>query len=150
MARLLGAGALALIALFMFVGFLSTDVPRTTPAVLAAFALTVALPAGGAALLVLAHRAEQDRRTGRRALLRQRTAEAEILGLAAELGGRLTSVEVATRLAMRPEDARAALDSLTGRGHADLEVTDAGVLVYSFYDVRHLEGKASARGVLDA
>ena len=49
------------------------------------------------------------------------------------------------------DDAAAeALKQLGIRGHAEVQVTDDGVLVYDFYDIRHLGGKASAKGVLDA
>jgi hypothetical protein len=144
------AAALAAISLFMVMGFLRSGASLAAPATIAALALTVLLPAVGAGLLVNSHRSEGARLRGRKALLRRQTIEAEILRLAGERGGRLTAVEVAMQLTMTPEDARSTLDALTTRGQADLEVTDAGVLVYSFYDVRHLGGKASAKGVLDA
>ena len=70
--------------------------------------------------------------------------------LAGEKGGRLTAVEVSVALAISPEEAGEALKSLGIRGHADVQVTDDGVLVYDFYDIRHLGGKSTAKGVLDA
>jgi hypothetical protein len=150
MSKLLGAGGLAAVALFMLLGFFSSDAALAAPATLAALALTVALPALGAGLLVHSHYAERSRLSGRKALLRQQTLEAEILRLAAERGGKLTAVEVATELALTAEAAKEALDALMLREHADLEVTDAGVLVYTFYDIRHLDGKHSSKGLLDA
>ena len=150
MNKLLAAGALAAVALFMLVGFLNSDASLAAPATLAALALTVGLPAVGAGLLARSHAAERDRLSGRRAQLREQTLGAEILQLAGQHGGRLTAVEVATHLALTPEAAKEALDSLAVRGHADFQVTDAGVIVYSFHDVRHLGDKSSARGILDA
>lgn len=149
MNKLLAAGVLAAVSLFMLLGFLSSDAVQGAPAVLAALALTVGLPAAGAGLLVRSHYAERSRLSGRRAQLRRQTVDAEILRLAAEHGGRLTAVEVATRLAITPEAAGEALDGLVLRGQAEIEVTDDGLLVYGFWDVRHLGGKSSARGVLD-
>jgi hypothetical protein len=148
--RLIGAAALALLALLMLAGFLNSDVALAAPATLAALALTVGLPAVGAVLLARGHFAEKSRLTGRKAELRRNTVDAEILRLAAQHGGRLTAVEVATALSMAPGAAQEALESLGIRGHADVEVTEDGVLVYSFYDIRHLGGKSSAKGVLDA
>jgi hypothetical protein len=148
--RLIGAAGLGLLALLMLGGFLSTGRPLGQPAVLAAFALTVLLPAAGAVLLLRAHAAERSRVTGRKAQLRQQAVESEILRLAGEHAGKLTAVEVATAFAMTPDGAKEALDALVLRGQADLEVTDAGILVYSFHDVRHLGGKHTARGILDA
>ena len=150
MNKLIGAVLLALVALFMLAGFLNSSVALSSGAALAALALTVGLPAAGAALLARGHFAEKSRLTGRKAELRQNTVDAEILRLAGEHRGQLTAVEVATALSMTPESAAEALKSLGIRGQADVEVTDDGVLVYSFYDVRHLGGKSTAKGVLDA
>ncbi len=147
--KLIGAAALGILALFMLVGFLNSDAAPGAPATLAALALTIGLPALGGGLLLRSHYSERERLQGRKALLRQQTIEAEILRLAGEHQGRLTAVEVATQLAMTPEGAKEALDALALRGQAELEITDAGVLVYSFYDIRHLGGKPSAKGVLD-
>ena len=148
--KLIGAVLLALLALFMAAGFLRSDLALSKASVLAAFLITVALPAAGAVLLARGHFAEKSRLTGRKAELRRNTIDAEILRLAGQHAGRLTAVEVATALSMTPESAAEALSSLGVRGQADVEVTDDGVLVYSFYDVRHLGGKSTAKGVLDA
>jgi hypothetical protein len=148
--KLLGAAGLGVIALFMLLGFFRSEAALHAPATLAALALTVGLPAAGASLLLRSHAAERAHIADRKDLLRRQTIDADILTLAAMHGGRLTAVEVAAALALSPEAAKQALDGMTVRGHADLEVTDAGVLVYSFYDVRHLEGKRSAKGLLDA
>jgi hypothetical protein len=148
--KLIGAVGLALLALLMLAGFFNSSVALSGGTALAALALTVGLPAAGAVLLARGHYAEKSRLSGRKAELRRNTIDAEILRLAGEHGGRLTSVEVATALSMTPEAAAEALKELGIRGQADVEVTDAGVLVYSFYDVRHLGSKSTARGVLDA
>lgn len=146
--KLIAAGGLAAIALFMLLGFLSADV--SGGAAIVALLLVVGLPAAGAGLLVRSHFAERSRLTGRKALLRQQTLDAEILRLARERGGKLTVVEVATELGVAMEGAKEALDGLLLREHADLELTDSGVTVYHFYDVRHLDDKHTARGILDA
>lgn len=148
--KLIGAAGLALLALFMLAGFFNSRLSLAAPVTLAALAITVGLPAAGAVLLARAHFAGQSRLAGRKAELRRNTIDSEILRLAAAHQGRLTAVEVAAALSMRPEDAAEALAQLGIRGQADVQVTDDGVLVYSFYDVRHLSGKATARGVLDA
>lgn len=148
MKKLLAAASLAGIALFMLLGFLNADVSGAAAVV--ALLLVVGLPAVGAGLLVRAHYQERSRLTGRKALLRRHTLDAEILRLAGERGGRLTALEVATELGVPMEGAKEALDGLLLREHADLEITDAGLTVYTFYEVRHLGGKDSARGILDA
>lgn len=151
MKKLLGAAGLAAIALFMLTGFLASGVGAAGgPAALAALALTVGLPGFGAFLLVRSHFGERDRLSGRKAALRQQMVDSEILTLARAQGGRLTAVEVATHLGMTPEAAKEALDGLAIRSQAELEITEAGLIVYDFPEVRHQDGKDTARGLLDA
>ncbi len=83
-------------------------------------------------------------------ILHRRTFEADILKLAEQKSGRLTIVEVMAEFAVDAETAKNALESFASEGIAEIEITESGVLVYSFYDIRHLAEKESARGVLDA
>jgi hypothetical protein len=147
---LIWAAVLGVVALFMLLGFLNSDAGLGDPATLVAFVLVVGLPALGAGLLLRSHFSERDRLTGRKAELRRQTLEAEILKFAGQSGARLTAVEVAAQFALPPDTAKEALDGLVVRGQADLAVTDEGLLVYTFYDVKHLGGKSSAKGILDA
>ena len=41
------------------------------------------------------------------------------------------------------------LHGLMAREQAEIEVTDSGLLVYAFNDVRHLSEKETARGLLE-
>lgn len=69
--------------------------------------------------------------------------EARVLALAAESAGRLTVAEVAIGCAVSLADAERALDALTQRGHADLEVTAAGDAVYVVRGLLSAEEKRS-------
>lgn len=149
MNRLTAAAVLATIALFMFTGFLFGEQPEWTPANIAAFLLVVALPAFCAVMLARSHFELVRDKSDRINRLREQIMESELLTLASERGGRLTAVELAMHLAITPEAATEALDRLALRGQAAYEVTDAGVIVYSFHDIIHLGGKHSAKGVLD-
>ena len=143
----MGGVALIAVAAFMLYGFLRSDASLASPTAIAALLITVALPAaGGIALL----RGMGRGRSARVERLRQQTIEAEILRLAMQQGGRLTVVEVAAALGLPSESAKAVLDSLAEREIADLEITDAGVIVYHFHEARNVGGKHSARGLLDA
>ena len=145
--RTWGGVALLAVAAFMLLGFLRSSASLASPTAIAALLITVALPAaGGVALL----RGGGGARRARVERLRQQTIEAEILRLAIQHAGKLTAVEVATALALPPEAAKASLDSLVEREVADLEITDAGVIVYSFHDAKNVGGKHTARGILDA
>ncbi|HEX2091122.1 MAG TPA: hypothetical protein VHG28_01925 [Longimicrobiaceae bacterium] len=150
MSSLLGAVGLLLLSLFMLLGFLRSGADVGAPATLAALLVTVALPAAGGAALLVRHFGRGKRLSERRERLRLQTMESEVLRLAGRHGGRLALVEVVAEMAVTPETAKEVLDSLVSRELADLEVTESGVLVYSFHDVRHLGEKPHARGILDA
>ncbi len=150
MSRLLWSALLLVLSAFMLVGFLESGASLAAPATLAALLITVGLPAAGAVVLGSGHFRNRGRLTRRREELRRQTIESEILRLAARHGGRLTAVEVASEMAITPEAAKDALDALALREQAELEITESGLIVYAFHDVRHLGQKSSAKGVLDA
>jgi hypothetical protein len=147
--NVLGVTLLA-VSLFMLVGFLRSDADAGAPAMLAALLLTVALPAAGGIALLTAPFRRGARLAARKEALRQQTYESEILRLAAQRQGRLTAVELVTEFAITPDKANELLESLMVRQLADVEVTDSGVVVYVFHDVRHLADKPHAKGILDA
>jgi hypothetical protein len=149
MKRLIGGIALGCGALFMLMGYFASDTPRADGVAITGLALTVVLPLVGSVLLLRGHLRAGRQRLERTERLRQQTIESEILKLAMAKAGKLTAVEVAAQLAITPEGATEALDRLALRGQAAHEVTDAGVIVYSFYDIVHLGGKDSSRDVLD-
>jgi hypothetical protein len=146
--RKIGGIALLVIAALMLLGFARSSASLASPTALFALALVVVLPAaGGIALL----RGSLGRNSAARmAQLRQQTIDAEILRIAMERGGRLTSVEVATTLGLGAGDAKAALDDLVARQVADLEVSDEGVLIYTFHEARYFKGDAKSQARLDA
>jgi len=144
----IGGAVLLAVAAFMLLGFARTGASLSSATALAALLITVALPAGfGVALLRGGMRGGSSDRTRE---LRRQTIDAEILKLAMAQGGRLTEVEVASTLALPAGEGKAALDAMVARQAADLEVTDSGVLVYTFHEARHLAEKHEARGLLDA
>ena len=149
MGRLIGGIALLALALFMGVGFLLSGADPFALRTLFALFIAAGLPAAGGGLL-LAHRFGAGRRIAhRREDLRRDTLEAEILKMAGRHGGRLTAVEVAGELAVPTTTAEELLNELMAREMAEIEVTDSGLLVYSFHDVRHLSEKEAARGLLE-
>ena len=143
------AVAIALLSLagLMLFGFLRSNASLAAPATIAALLITVVAPAVGGVVLL---RGRDLARTRRLDQLRQQTIDAEILKLAVKEQGRLTATDVATYLALTPETAKTALDSLMERGLADIAITERGVIVYTFHDAKHIGDKSSAKGVLDA
>lgn len=138
------------LSLFMLLGFLRSGVDVGAPATIAALLIAVALPAAGGIALLTAPLRRRGRLATRKEVLWQQTVEAEILRLAAQREGRLTAVEVATEFALPPEKAKELLEALMVRDLADIQVTDSGVVVYIFHDIKHLADKPHAKGVLDA
>ena len=150
MSRLAVSVLLMLLSLFMVVGFVRSDATLTAPATIVALLITVVLPAAGSIALAAGQVRNRGRLGRRKEDLRRQTIESEILRLAERHSGRLTAVEVASDMAISPEAAKGALDSLAERDLADIQITESGLIVYAFRDVRHLGEKAHAKGVLDA
>ncbi|UCG87240.1 MAG: hypothetical protein JSW71_01455 [Gemmatimonadota bacterium] len=137
------------VSLFMLLGFFNADLPQSAVVKLLALLVGVGIPGAAGGTLLLQHFGRKNRLRGSRAQLIRQTQEAELLRLAGERGGRLTVVEVVQELALTHGDAESLLRSLVVRGYSEVEVTDTGLLVYTFPDVQLLDGKATARGVLD-
>ena len=150
MGKLLGGAALLLLALFMLVGFLQSDAEASGAVRALTLLLTVGLPGVAGAMLLRSHFGAHGQLEQRKDALRQQTMESEILRLADQKGGKLMLVEVVSALALPQASAKELLDGMVLRELADVEVTDSGVLVYSFHDIRHLSEKSTSRGVLDA
>lgn len=137
------------LALFMVVGFLRADVDPTALRTLVALFIAAGLPAAGGTWLLARHLGLGRGIERRREALRRDTIEAEILQMAGRHAGRLTAVEVAGELAIPAKTAEETLNELMAREMADIEVTDSGLLVYTFHDVRHLSEKEAAKGLLE-
>jgi hypothetical protein len=150
MTKLLGGIGLIAVSLFMLVGVFNMSRSPGTAAVIATLLFTVALPGTVGAALLRSHFAATGRLARRRDDLRRQTQEAEILKLARGQGGKLTVVEVTAQLALPATTVEALLNGLHERGLTEIEVTDAGLIVYRFPDVQHLPGKTSSRDVLEA
>lgn len=145
----IGGGLLILLALFMLAGFLNADVARSAGTTLLAFMITVALPAGAGIALLRKGSGGQKRLAERREVLRQQTLTSELVRLAGKRGGKLTAVEVVSEFAVTPDEAERAFQDLVVRGLAEPEVTDSGLLVYAFHDVKRLDDKSQSKGILE-
>ncbi|MDE2944064.1 MAG: hypothetical protein OXT63_07620 [Gemmatimonadota bacterium] len=150
MGKLIGGVALLGLALFMVVGFLRSGADPLALRTLFALFIAAGLPAAGGGLLLAHHFGIGRRIEHRREELRRDTLEAEVLKMAGRHGGRLTAVEVAGELAVPTTTAEELLNELMAREMAEIEITDSGLLVYTFHDVRHLSEKETARGLLES
>jgi hypothetical protein len=152
MGKLVGGILLLMVSAFMLIGFLlGGGEGQGLAARIAAFIIACVLPgAGGGWLLYLHRRGVPLLPSAAREQVRRHTFESEVLKLAQARGGRLTVVEVIAETAMGAEAAEEALRSLAERGIAEVEVTESGLIVYTFYDVQRLKDKSQSRGLLDA
>ena len=147
MGRKIGGAALLLLSAIMLLGVARSGASLGSPTTLFAVLITVVLPAAGGIALLRGALGRNSK--ARMEQLRQQTIDAEILRLAMKQQGRLTAVEVASALALSGDEAKRSLDSLVAREVAELDVTDDGVLVYSFHDARYFDGGSGAKGLLD-
>jgi predicted DNA-binding transcriptional regulator len=147
--RIIGGVGLLLVSAFMLLGFLRADGDASLGTTLIALFVAVALPAAGGVALLSGRFRGQRQISARQDELRRQTIDAEVLRLAARYDGKLTVVEVMTELAVSQDTAKESLEALMRRDLADIEITDSGVLVYVFGDVRKLEEKARSKGVLE-
>ncbi|HSF29250.1 MAG TPA: hypothetical protein VLK82_02075, partial [Candidatus Tectomicrobia bacterium] len=102
------------------------------------------LPLGGSGYL-LWRLMRRERSPG---LWRRGPRQVAILKLAQRLGGRLTVADVALGTGLRLQEAEATLNDLVRQGHADLQVSPSGVLVYHCFPLADARGKRRAEPVL--
>ena len=144
--RKIAGWVLSIVSLLMVVGFF--QVGTTSMAAVIALVIGAGIP-GVVGVSLLTRGAQESRRLERMTALRRQTIESEIIKLAGKVGGKLTVVEVVAEMAIAVEEARAVLDSLVENHVAEIQVSDSGGLVYDFPDVRLIQEKGTARGVLD-
>jgi hypothetical protein len=133
----------------MALGVAASDVDLLSLEGLLGMLIAVGLPGGvGAWLLFERFRTDPSAAT-RRERLRAETIESEVVRLAGEKDGKLTVIEVVSALGLPPADAQVVLDSLVRRSVADIHLTDSGLIVYDFHDVRRLGEKPQSRGMLE-
>jgi hypothetical protein len=138
------------LSLFMLLGFFVSDIDNGIGAEIAAFLLTILLPfVCGVGLIRSHYKGKAKIEENKKALWKQ-TMESEMLKFAAKRGGKLTVVEVVSEMPLDHLAAKDILDSLVAQSLAAVELTESGIIVYAFYDLRHLSEKEYAKGVLDA
>jgi apolipoprotein N-acyltransferase len=139
-------GLFALAALMLW-GFARSSLSIGSPSAIGALLVAVVLPAVSGIVLF---RGIGSGDRARHTRLRQQTIEAEVLKLAIQQQGKLTAVEVATALALPEDETKVALDAMVEREVADIQITDEGVIVYTFESARQLGTKHTSRDILDA
>ena len=122
--RVLGVGMVLGAALLISVGFVEFE--------LAAIAVGSVLGAGGTGTIWWGLKARQDRRRALMSRLQRR-----VLLLATEKGGTLTVTEVAASLNLSLSAAESVLEGMDDGLRVRSDVTNQGIIVYEFPEVRH-------------
>ena len=122
--RVLGVGMVLFAALLVSIGVIEFE--------LAAIAVGSVFGAAGTATVWWGLKAREDRRRALMARLQRR-----VLLLATEKGGTLTVTEVAASLNMSLSVAEGVLDGMDDGLRVRSDVTDQGIIVYEFPEVRH-------------
>ncbi len=122
--RVFGVALVLAAALMISVGFVEFE--------LAAVAVGSVMGAGGTATIWWGLKARQDRRRALMTRLQRR-----VLLLATEKGGTLTVTEVAASLNLSLTAAESVLESMDDGLRVRSDVTNQGIIVYEFPEVRH-------------
>lgn len=139
--------ALMIIGGLMALGFTQASLSQGPLVIFLSLCLTVFLPLGGGFYLVRSAGQQQKTLQANKSALAHKTLQAEILRLAAQHQGRLTILEVTQAFALTQEQAEAALDRLALEQLAEHQLTDDGLLVYTFPQVQQLAHKHQAKGL---
>ncbi len=96
----------------------------------------------GALLWILAKKLDAAAR-----LVRYRRRQNRVIRLARKCGGRLTATETAAEAGLTVEEAEEILKSLSEGGYVELEVAEAGMVVYRFPEVIFAHEKHNSRSL---
>ncbi len=145
-----GIGLLSLSA-FMLLGFSKADLNDQSQTVkVMSFGLGVGLPMAAGIGLLHGHWRDRNLLKTRSMNSRLVTLRSEILRLAQANQGKLTEIEIISELGIEQAVAHEVLKDLCHQDLAEIEMTDSGLLVYSFPDIQQLPNKHTSRRLLDA
>lgn len=139
--------ALMILGGIMALGFTQASLSQGPLVILLSLCITVFLPLGGGFYLLKQSNTQNKSLTASKSQLAQKTLQAEILRLAAQRQGRLTVLEVTQAFVLSPEQAESALDALALEKVAEHQLTDDGLLVYTFPEVQQLAHKNQAKAI---
>lgn len=63
--------------------------------------------------------------------------EKEVIRLAQSSNGRISIPDIVAGTSMSSDEAEKVMQEMTTKGYVDMQVTDAGVIVYEFYEIVH-------------
>lgn len=139
--------ALMILGGIMAFGFTQASLSQGPLVIFLSLLITVFLPLGGGFYLLKQSGSQSKSLLASRSQLAQKTLQAEILRLAAQQQGRLTVLEVTQAFALSAEQAESALDALALDQVAEHQLTDDGLLVYTFPGIQQQVHKNQAKSI---
>ncbi len=139
MIKLIGGGLLILFGLFMFSGAI-INISRGTSSLAETIGLLLPFavaPIAGGGLLIRSHFTAKRKALQDKQKVLQEQQEREIIRLAQKRSGRLTIPEIAADTSLSTSEAEDVMKEMTSKGYVDMQVTEAGVIVYEFYEIAH-------------
>jgi hypothetical protein len=140
MKKVMSGGILIGFGLLLLLGFVVNATEKGVNAgdiALALFFGVTPVTVGG--MLIRSHIKEKQKavQNQKQALYTQR--EKEIIRLAQQTGGRLSIPDIVAGTSMNTIEADAIMREMTTKGYVNMQVTDAGVILYEFYELVHRE-----------
>lgn len=135
MKRIVGGSVLIFVGLFMLLGFFTStkDSSFATDAIM--LLLFVLAPIVGGIFMIRNHFVSQQKVSKEQKKALQSAREKEVILLAQAKGGILTIPEIIAESSLNSDEAEEVMKEMVVKGYVDMNTTDAGVIVYEFYEI---------------
>lgn len=138
MKKVVIGGILLGVGLFLLLGFFLNAMKKGVDAGdIAAVVLLGIAPVAAGGLLIRSHFKEKQKAVLEKQAAIQTQQEKEIIRLAQQKGGRLSIPEIVAGTSLNTIEADQLMREMTTKGYVDMQVTDAGVIIYEFYEIAH-------------
>ena len=138
MKKVISGGILIGFGLFMLLGFVVNATEKGVDAGDIALALFLGVtPVAVGGMLIRSHVKEKQKAVQNQKQVLYTQREKEIIRLAQQTGGRLSIPDIVAGTSMNTIEADAMMREMTTKGYVNMQVTDAGVILYEFYELVH-------------
>jgi hypothetical protein len=143
MKKVMSGGILIGIGAFLFLGFFLNALKKGIDAGdIAAVVILCIAPITAGGLLIRSHFKEKQKAVQNQMQVLYTQREKEIIRLAQQTGGRLSIPDIVAGTSMNTIEADEIMREMTTKGYVDMQVTEAGVILYEFYELVHRKQSA--------
>jgi hypothetical protein len=129
--------------------FLNAELQTSFIVKLISFLMAVILPGLVGIYMIIGHYKEIKRIKSSKNELGKKALQADIIKFAEQKEGKLSVVEVMGEFALDEDEVKNAMNSLMAQSIANIELTDSGLIVYKFTDIKLLKDKDNSKDILD-